>query len=752
MVVLDLISPTPMFSFLVATAQRPNRWIIDLLASALVAMLLFGGGPAHASHTVFCRADLPVHPGEPMTWRANVSGGSGSFTFSWTGTDGLAGSSEVVTKIYDTAGFRLARVTVNDTTNGDLMTSPDCHSQVIPVSFSEPPNVNPVLWVPNDVDPVPLIPEVERAWRAVQAGFVDQYGKTFFTNPLTTIVSPDTEFDICGGDCTHIRGGLERLMSQAQQEAQDRVGAVIPYTRAVFVLVWGGGGFAGSFGWDNPLSGVGDWNIAAVAGVPIPPIDPDIPDSLVPDMGRYFGLGVDVIAHELNHAVGWDDPHDFTLTQPPNDYEKQFSLAGPWLTETLPDQTDPAISFTAPAPDAAVSDTITVSADASDETGLDAVVFLVDDHFMAVDDTSPFSFEFDTKRVGFGLHQLQATAYDDQGNSATATRSVTVLNQVAETLCSESFPVGVFHACFFDGTNLDGPYLGTLLDAPFPVPSSNLGTGILHSGFGEVAFGESDTVSAVWRGTLDFPAGNYILRFFTDDGLRVEVNGVEILNEWQDQLASFARVAALDGPTPIQIEWFQNEGSYALFFRWQPTLLEPPATIVADLPESVALVTGKRIRGDAGSLAADDDSYLRVDSARTGRRTRTTAWIGRFTGVPNDLQDLRVNYVGSNSRVCSQVIAIRNWTTGKWIRLDTREVGKTDVVIPDLIPPGAEADFVSNTTGLGDVRIRVRCQRNDGNFVARGDLLRLDYGLGNALGASLNASAFREEGFDNLNE
>lgn len=748
MVALDLTTPTPMSSFLAARAQRPNRWIIDLLASVLVATLLISAGPAHANHTVFCRADLPVHPGESMTWRANMSGGSGSFTFSWTGSEGLAGSSEVVTKTYDTVGFRLARVTVNDTTNGDTVTSQDCHGQVIPASFSEPPSVNPVLWVPNDVDPAPLIAEVERAWRAVQAAFVDQYGKTFFMNPLTTIVSPNTEFDICGGDCTEFPGGVDLLMSQAQQEAQDRVGDAIPYTRAVQVLAWGAGGFAGSFGWDRPLGGVGDWALGGLAGVPIPPNDPDLDESAIGDMGRYFGLGVDVIAHELNHAIGMDDPHDFTLTQLPNDYEKQFALAGPWLTETLPDQTDPVISFTAPDPDATVSDTITVSVDASDETGLDAVVFLVDDHFMTVDETSPFSFEFDSKRVGFGLHQLQAIAYDDQGNSATAIQSVTILNQMAETSCSETFPVGVFHACFFDGANLEGPYLGTLLDPPFPVPSSNLGTGILHRSFGGIAFGQSDTVSAVWRGTLDFPAGNYILRFFTDDGLRVEVNGVEILNEWQDQIASFARVVRLDGPTPIQIEWFQNFGDQALVFRWQPTRQEPPTTVVADLPESVALVTGKRIKGNAGSLAADDDRYLRVKSAETGGRTRATRWIGHFIDVPNDLQDLRITYVGRNSRVCSQVIAIRNWTTGRWIRLDSRQVGGTEVAITDLIPPGSEADFVSNATGLGDVRIRIRCQRNDGDFTARGDLLRLDYGVGTALGTSLGASAFQMEGLD----
>jgi hypothetical protein len=703
------------------SASRGFR--LGLLALAVISLALVLAAPAGASHTVFCRADLPVHPGELMTWRATVTGGSGNFTFSWTGSAGLTGNSQVVTKIYATVGFQFAEVTVTDTTAGDAVTS-GCHSHVIPVSFSEPPNVNPVLWVPNDVDPAPLAPQVKRVWRSVHAAFVDQYGKTFRLNPLTTIVSPQTEIDICGGDCSEIPGGVDQLMGQAFGEAQAAVGNVIPYTRVIHVLAWGAGGFAGSFGWDTPLSGVGDWALGSLADVPIPPIPVDIHEGFAATLGSY-AASVNTVAHELNHAIGWDDPHDFSLENPPNDYEKQFSLAGPWLTETPADVIDPVVSLSAPAAGAILSGTVTVSADASDEAGLDAVVFLVDDQFMAVDKTSPFFFEFDTMQVGFGPHELRAIAYDDAGNTGIDELTVTVQNQVAETSCSGTFPSGVFHACFFDGTNLDGPYLGTLLDTPFPVPSSNLGTGINHSGFGEVVFGRSDMVSGIWRGTLDFPRGNYILRFFTDDGLRVQVNGFRILDEWRDQVAAFTKVVALNGPTPLQIEWFQNGGSHALVFRWQPTAQEPPVGMVEDLPEFVAVKTGTLGSGNAVSLAVDDNNYLKVNSSTAG--TRTTSWIGRFAGVPNDLRDLRVTYKGKNSQICSQTVAIWRWTTSTWVQLDSRPVGATEVAIRDLMPPKPAASFVSNTTGPGDVRVRVRCQNSGVNFAARGDLLNLDY-------------------------
>src|SRR4029453_6472665 len=184
------------------------------------------------------------------------------------------------------------------------------------------------------------------------------------------------------------------------------------------------------------------------------------------------------------------------------------------------------------------------------------------------------------------------------------------------------FPEGVLHACFFDGTNLNGPYLGTLLDTPFPVPSSNLGTGIFHTGFDDVlAFGQSSTVSAVWRGTLSFPRGNYILSFFADDGLRVRVNGALILDEWQVQAAAFEKIVALNGPTRLQIEWFENEGAHALVFRWRPTLLDPNAGTVTRRPAGATVTNGTLLSGSFANLAANDNSYLAVNSTTSGQRT-----------------------------------------------------------------------------------------------------------------------------------
>ncbi|MBA3412232.1 MAG: hypothetical protein H0T09_00930 [Actinobacteria bacterium] len=58
--------------------------------------------------------------------------------------------------------------------------------------------------------------------------------------------------------------------------------------------------------------------------------------------------------------------------------------------------------------------------------------------------------------------------------------------------------------------------------------------------------------------------------------------------------------------------------------------------------------------------------------------------------------------------------------------LDTTSVGTTEVAKLGLLPNGALADYVSGTTGDGDIRIRIRCTRST-NFTARGEQLHVDY-------------------------
>ena len=75
---------------------------------------------------VSCVADrYDVRNDETVTWTANVSGGTGSYNYSWSGTDGLYGSSRTQNKTYTNSGTKTASVTV---TSGNKTKTADCGS------------------------------------------------------------------------------------------------------------------------------------------------------------------------------------------------------------------------------------------------------------------------------------------------------------------------------------------------------------------------------------------------------------------------------------------------------------------------------------------------------------------------------------------------------------------------------------------------------------------------------------------------
>jgi hypothetical protein len=147
-------------------------------------------------------------------------------------------------------------------------------------------------------------------------------------------------------------------------------------------------------------------------------------------------------------------------------------------------------------------------------------------------------------------------------------------------------------------------------------------------------------------------------------------------------------------------------------------------------PSSFTIEVGTAGGGTATNLNADDNSYLVVRSTRTA--TKTATWYGTFQGVDNAVSSLDATYKGKSSFTCTQLVSIFRWTDSSWVQLDSRSVGTTEIEIAGLSPSGTPADFVSNTSGTGDVRIRVSCSTASGAFNLSGDLMKLSVGTGGA--------------------
>ncbi len=98
------------------------------------------------------------------------------------------------------------------------------------------------------------------------------------------------------------------------------------------------------------------------------------------------------------------------------------------------DATAPTVSLVAPTNNATVSGVTTMTATASDASGISQVKFLVDGTVVSTDTTSPYSFSWDSSSVANGAHAITAQAVDKANNTATsATVNVTVNNTVTCT-------------------------------------------------------------------------------------------------------------------------------------------------------------------------------------------------------------------------------------------------------------------------------------------------------------------------------
>lgn len=99
------------------------------------------------------------------------------------------------------------------------------------------------------------------------------------------------------------------------------------------------------------------------------------------------------------------------------------------------DTTPPSIAIPSPSNGATVSYAVSVTANASDDVGVERVVFLMDGATRATATLAPYSYFWDCTDSSNGPHILSARAYDNAGNSTlSALVNVTVANGAASEL------------------------------------------------------------------------------------------------------------------------------------------------------------------------------------------------------------------------------------------------------------------------------------------------------------------------------
>ena len=119
-----------------------------------------------------------------------------------------------------------------------------------------------------------------------------------------------------------------------------------------------------------------------------------------------------------------------------------YSTIATAITQTPPDATAPAVSLTAPAAGTTVANTATISANASDNIGVDKVEFFVDGALKGTDSASPYSINWDTTNggahacSGAHTHSLTTKAYDAASNSVIS--GAVVVNMNSPSYCADT--------------------------------------------------------------------------------------------------------------------------------------------------------------------------------------------------------------------------------------------------------------------------------------------------------------------------
>lgn len=88
------------------------------------------------------------------------------------------------------------------------------------------------------------------------------------------------------------------------------------------------------------------------------------------------------------------------------------------------DNTAPTVAITSPAPGAKVSGRITISASASDSSGIKMVQFYIDGKLVTTMFSGPYQYSWRSNSAKSGSHTILVIAYDNAGNNARALVSV----------------------------------------------------------------------------------------------------------------------------------------------------------------------------------------------------------------------------------------------------------------------------------------------------------------------------------------
>ena len=218
--------------------------------------------------------------------------------------------------------------------------------------------------------------------------------------------------------------------------------------------------------------------------------------------------------------------------------------------------------------------------DASDADGsVSKVEFFNGAAKLGEDTTAPYGFTW--SGVAAGTYTLTARATDNLGATTTSAASTITVNADTQPTC----PQGQYLAEYFANQTLSGPPAFTRCELAI---ANNWGSGGPGNGLG------NDGFSVRWTGKFDFAADVYSFTARADDGVRLWVDGQQLIDGWVDQAATTyqANKTLATGEHEVKLEYYENGGDAVAELGWvSANDHDPPSAPSA--PSATAVSAGQ---------------------------------------------------------------------------------------------------------------------------------------------------------------
>jgi hypothetical protein len=158
-----------------------------------------------------------------------------------------------------------------------------------------------------------------------------------------------------------------------------------------------------------------------------------------------------------------------------------------------------------------------------------------------------------TQTLTAGDHDVKVEYYERTGGAVIQVTNVLVP--------SGSCPVGQFRAEYFNGVTLSGTPVFTRCETTI---NYNWGTGGPGNGI------PNDNFSVRWTGRFTFSTGSKTFTTVSDDGVRLWVDNVLVINRWTDHGPTTDRVtrSMTAGDHDVKVEYYERGGGAVIQASW----------------------------------------------------------------------------------------------------------------------------------------------------------------------------------------